>query len=96
MRSMRRQPGYRTNGESTLATVERGSQVRVLRVSGRPRLMLRLATLGVVPGVLLTVVKPSGPAIVSLGDAANEATLLRQDLVGCFARDNAFDWFNSV
>jgi Fe2+ transport system protein FeoA len=31
--------------------------------------MQRLAVLGVVPGVLLTVVKPHGPAIVSLGGA---------------------------
>jgi Fe2+ transport system protein FeoA len=31
--------------------------------------MMRLATLGVVPGVLLTVIKPHGPAIVSLGGA---------------------------
>ena len=54
---------------TTLATTARNSRVRVLRVSGRPRLMQRLAVLGVVPGVLLTVVKPHGPAIVSLGGA---------------------------
>ena len=35
-------------GVTTLATVARDSRVRVLRVSGRPRLMMRLATLGVV------------------------------------------------
>ena len=57
------------DGVTTLATVARDSRVRVLRVSGRPRLMMRLATLGVVPGVLLTVIKPHGPAIVSLGGA---------------------------
>ena len=56
-------------GVTTLATVARDSRVRVLRVSGRPRLMMRLATLGVVPGVLLTVIKTHGPAIVSLGGA---------------------------
>ena len=57
------------DGVNTLATVARDSRVRVLRVSGRPRLMMRLATLGVVSGVLLTVIKPHGPAIVSLGGA---------------------------
>ncbi len=55
--------------EITLAAAARDTQVRVLRISGRPRLMMRLATLGVVPGVLLTIVKPRGPAIVSLGGA---------------------------
>ena len=53
----------------TLAATQRDSRVRVLRVSGRPRLMQRLAVLGVVPGVLLTVVKPHSPTIVSLGGA---------------------------
>ena len=53
----------------TLAAAERDARVRVLQISGRPRLIQRLAALGVVPGVLLTVVKPHGPAIVSLGGA---------------------------
>ena len=53
----------------TLDTVGRKTTVRVLRVSGRPRLIQRLASLGVVPGVLLTVLKPHGPAIVTLGGA---------------------------
>ena len=57
------------DGGLTLAAVERDSRVRVLQVSGRPRLIQRLAALGVVPGVLLTVIKPHGPAIVSLGGA---------------------------
>jgi Fe2+ transport system protein FeoA len=57
------------NVATTLATTSRNSRVRVLRISGRPSLMQRLAALGVVPGVLLTVVKPHGPAIVSLGGA---------------------------
>jgi Fe2+ transport system protein FeoA len=57
------------NGQLTLAMAERDSKVRVLQVLGRPRLMQRLAALGVVPGVVLTVVKPHGPAIVSLGGA---------------------------
>lgn len=53
----------------TLAATERNDRVRVLRVSGRPRLIQRLAALGVVPGVTLTVLKPHGPAIVSMGGA---------------------------
>ncbi len=53
----------------TLDGVERNARVRVVRVSGRPSLIQRLAALGVVPGVLLTVLKPHGPAIVSLGGA---------------------------
>lgn len=57
------------NGVMTLASAARNSRVRVLQISGRPRLIQRLATLGIVPGVLLTVVKPHGPAIVSLGGA---------------------------
>lgn len=52
-----------------LAAVPRDRRVRVLRVTGRPRLIQRMAVLGVVPGVLLTVVKPHGPTIVSLGGA---------------------------
>jgi len=53
----------------TLATTARNDRVRVLRVTGRPRLIQRLAALGVVPGVILTVLKPHGPAIVSMGGA---------------------------
>jgi Fe2+ transport system protein FeoA len=56
-------------GALTLAAAKRDSRVRVLQISGRPRLIQRLAALGVVPGVLLTVIKPHGPAIVSLGGA---------------------------
>ena len=57
------------NGKLTLASAGRNSQVRVTRVAGRPRLIQRLAAIGVVPGVLLTVVKPHGPSIVSLSGA---------------------------
>ena len=53
----------------TLAEAERHSRVRVTRVSGRPRLIQRLAALGVVPGVSLTVVRPGGPAMVAMGGA---------------------------
>jgi Fe2+ transport system protein FeoA len=57
------------NGALTLDAVERNSRVRVLRVTGRPLLMQRLAALGVVPGVAVTVVKAHSPAIVSIGGA---------------------------
>ncbi len=53
----------------TLDEADRNSRVRVLRVTGRPRLIQRLAALGVVPGVMLTIVKPHGPSIVSMGGA---------------------------
>lgn len=59
----------RHGGGFTLASVGRNEEVRVARISGRPRLIQRLAALGVVPGVSLTVVKPDGPAIISLGGA---------------------------
>lgn len=52
-----------------LSDADRDDRVRVLRVSGRQQLIRRLATLGIVPGVILTIVKPHGPAIVSLGGA---------------------------
>ena len=53
----------------TLDTANRDAQVRVTRVAGRPRLIQRLAAIGVVPGVMLTVIKPHGPSIVCLGGA---------------------------
>ena len=53
----------------TLDDADRNAKVRVVRVAGRPRLIQRLAALGLVPGVSLTVLKPHGPAIVSLGGA---------------------------
>lgn len=53
----------------TLDAANRDAQVRVTRVAGRPRLIQRLAAIGVVPGVLLTVIKPHGPSIVCLGGA---------------------------
>ena len=64
------EPAERPHGTRlTLAAAERDSRVRVVQISGRPRFIQRLAALGVVPGVQLTVVKPKGPAIVSLGGA---------------------------
>ena len=53
----------------TLASARRHATVRVVRVSGRPRLIQRLAALGVVPGVSMTVLKPHGPALISVGGA---------------------------
>lgn len=53
----------------TLADAERRSKVRVVRVSGKARLIQRLAALGVVPGVVLTVLRPKGPALVALEGA---------------------------
>lgn len=53
----------------TLDAADRNATVRVVRVSGRTRLIQRLAALGIVPGVLLTVIKPHAPAIVSMGGA---------------------------
>ncbi|MCP3994548.1 MAG: ferrous iron transport protein A [bacterium] len=53
----------------TLNEADRGAVVKVVRVSGRPRLIQRLAALGVVPGAQLSVVKAHGPAIVSMGGA---------------------------
>ena len=62
-------PDLASGDKLTLAAADRDSQVRVVRVTGRPRLIQRLASIGVVPGVLLTVVKPHGPSIVCLGGA---------------------------
>jgi ferrous iron transport protein A len=45
------------------------ARVRVVGVSGGRRLVHRLAALGVVPGVVLTVVRPSGPALIMVGGA---------------------------
>ena len=57
------------NDRLTLDDADNNATVRVVRVAGRPRLIQRLAALGVVPGVQLTILKPHGPAIVSLGGA---------------------------
>lgn len=48
---------------------EPGHQVTVVRVTGGRRVVQRLAALGVVPGARLTVMRPSGPALVRLGQA---------------------------
>lgn len=59
----------RASDPLTLAAAQRHDVVRVLNVSGRPRLVQRLAALGVVPGASMTVLKARGPAVVSLGGA---------------------------
>lgn len=56
-------------GGMTLLSARSNDRVRVLRVSGRPLVIQRLAALGVVPGVVLTVLKPKGPLVVSMGGA---------------------------
>lgn len=56
------------SGSTTLATVGSKRRVRVLRVVGGRRLVQRLAALGIVPGVSVTVDRASGPALVAVGD----------------------------
>ena len=65
----RADPSVAVTDRLTLDDADRNAKVRVVRVAGRPRLIQRLAALGLVPGVSLTVLKPHGPAIVSLGGA---------------------------
>ena len=57
----------RPAGPQTLAGATRSERVRVVGVSGGRRLVHRLAALGVVPGAVLTVVRPSGPALIMVG-----------------------------
>lgn len=57
------------NGATTLDTTSPGDRVRVVRVRGSRRLVHRLAALGIVPGSLITVARPKGPAIISMGGA---------------------------
>ena len=64
-RSARR---VRLPGGTSLDTVGSKRQVRVLRVVGGRRLVQRLAALGIVPGVSITVDRSSGPALVAIGD----------------------------
>jgi Fe2+ transport system protein FeoA len=62
-------PGSTQVPQKTLDTAVRNEAVRVVRVSGRPRLIQRLAALGIVPGAKLTVLKADNPTIVALGGA---------------------------
>jgi len=57
------------DGPLTLDHASRSERVRVVGVSGGRRLVHRLAALGVVPGAVLTVVRPSGPALIMVGGA---------------------------
>lgn len=64
------EPAGTTSGARlTLADAVRQARVRVVSVSGGPRLLQRLAALGIVPGAVLVVLKPHGPTIVGLGGA---------------------------
>jgi len=61
--------GATPGAKLTLAAAERQTRVRVLSISGGPRLLQRLAALGIVPGAELVVLKPHGPVIVGFGGA---------------------------
>jgi len=50
----------------TLDRVRRGGRVRLVRVGGGPRLVHRLAALGMVPGAVVTVTRAHGPAVLAL------------------------------
>jgi len=56
-------------GATTIDRTERRSRVQVVHVRGGRRLVQRLAALGIVPGAVLTVLRPRGPALVALGGA---------------------------
>ena len=56
-------------GPMTLDRTAHKDRVTVVGVSGQRRLVHRLAALGVVPGAVLTVVRPKGPALVAVGGA---------------------------
>ncbi len=56
-------------GPLSLASARRNDRVKVVRVSGHPHLIQRLAALGIVPGVVLTVLKNASPLIISMGGA---------------------------
>ena len=64
---MRRRRGQYPDGKTTIATVAPRRTVRVVRVTGGRRLVLRLAALGIVPGASITVDRSSGPALISVG-----------------------------
>lgn len=55
----------------TLATVESGRTVRVARIDAGPRLAARLAALGMLPSVEITVIRNGhpGPCVVSVRDS---------------------------
>ena len=53
----------------TLASAQRHQRVRVVAVAGRASVIQRLAALGIVPGVSMTVLRPNEPTVVSVGSA---------------------------
>lgn len=55
-----------TSPARTLDQVQQGERVKVVRVSGGRRLVHRLSGLGIVPGAVLTVLRPRGPGLVSV------------------------------
>lgn len=59
-------PHHVAGATLTLDSVGNGRRVRVVRVHGGRRLVHRIATLGLVPGSVVTVLRNRGPAIVSL------------------------------
>jgi len=52
----------------TLAEAHRHQRVRVTRISGGRRLVHRLAALGIVPGAVVKVTRPRGPALIGIGN----------------------------
>jgi ferrous iron transport protein A len=55
----------------TLATVKPGQTVRLVRIDAGPRLMARLAAMGMLPHTEITVVRNShpGPCVISVRDS---------------------------
>ena len=53
----------------TLTEAAVNALVRVTDVSGGRKLVHRLSALGIVPGAVITVVRPRHPSLVSIGGA---------------------------
>jgi Fe2+ transport system protein FeoA len=68
-RDRNRRPDLESPAATSLDSVGPNRQVRVVGVRGRASLSHRLAALGLVPGVLVTVLRSHDPAIVGLGVA---------------------------
>ncbi|MEA1903116.1 MAG: FeoA domain-containing protein [Actinomycetota bacterium] len=63
------QQGIHGPNQMTLDEARRDARVRVARITGGRRLVHRLAALGIVPGAELSVIRPRGPALISIGGA---------------------------
>ena len=61
-------PAFRV-ADATIDGAAAGAVMRVRRVTGGRRLVHRLAALGMVPGAIITVTRPRGPALVAIGSA---------------------------